>query len=65
MLFIGYNLPVDPPAGRLPIDRAANGGKIAPHCNANCSATPNHTASYWGVNWDGYVDEKPSASARA
>lgn len=57
MLFIGYTYRWIRPLDDMPIDKTgAWWANRTPVQRQLCGEAP-HTANYWGVNWNGYVDE--------
>ncbi len=58
MLFVGYTYRWIRILDDLSIDRTASGGPTGPQCSASCCGEAPHTANYWGINWNGYVDEE-------
>ena len=59
MLFVGYTYRWIRPLDELHIDQdGAVVGRTARRCSASCCGEGTHTANYWGINWDGYIDDE-------
>jgi hypothetical protein len=58
MLFVGYTYRWIRPLDDMPIDRAGDWWARRTAVQRQLLGESPHTANYWGVNWDGYVDQK-------
>lgn len=57
MLFIGYTYRWIRPLDQMPIDRSGGWWARRTPVQRQLLGEGSHTANYWGVNWDGYLDE--------
>jgi hypothetical protein len=57
MLFIGYTYRWIRPLDDMPIDTNSPWWASRTPVQRQLSGVGSHTANYWGVNWDGYVDD--------
>jgi ectoine hydroxylase-related dioxygenase (phytanoyl-CoA dioxygenase family) len=58
MLFVGYTYRWIRPLDDMPIDRGSEWWHNRTPVQRQLLGEATHTANYWGVNWDGYIDEK-------
>ena len=58
MLFVGYTYRWVRPLDDMPINRAGEWWANRTPVQKQLLGEATHTANYWGVNWDGYIDEK-------
>jgi hypothetical protein len=58
MLFVGYTYRWIRPLDDMPIDHAGEWWANRTPLQRQLLGGAPHTANYWGVNWDGYIDEK-------
>ena len=58
MLFIGYTYRWIRPLDDMPIDRSGPWWARRTPVQRQLLGDGTHTANYWGVNWDGYIDEE-------
>ncbi|WP_239162633.1 phytanoyl-CoA dioxygenase family protein [Paractinoplanes rishiriensis] len=58
MLFVGYTYRWIRPLDEMPIDRTGDWWLNRTPVQRQLLGEATHTANYWGVNWDGYIDEK-------
>jgi ectoine hydroxylase-related dioxygenase (phytanoyl-CoA dioxygenase family) len=58
ILFVGYTYRWVRPLDDMPIDRAGRWWANRSPVQRQLLGEGTHTANYWGVNWDGYVDEQ-------
>jgi len=58
MLFVGYTYRWIRPLDDMPIDRDGEWWSNRTPVQKQLLGEATHTANYWGVNWDGYIDEK-------
>lgn len=57
MLFIGYTYRWIRPLDQMPVDRGGAWWARRTPVQRQLLGEAGHTANYWGVDWDGYVDE--------
>jgi hypothetical protein len=58
MLFVGYTYRWIRPLDDMPLDKDSEWWRNRTPVQRQLLGEATHTANYWGVNWDGYVDEK-------
>jgi hypothetical protein len=58
MLFVGYTYRWIRPLDDMPVDRTGDWWRNRSPTQRQLLGEATHTANYWGVNWDGYIDEK-------
>lgn len=58
MLFIGYTYRWIRPLDDMPVDRASAWWADRTPVQRQLCGEGTHTANYWGINWDGYVDDE-------
>ena len=58
MLFVGYTYRWIRPLDDMPLDRDSEWWSNRTPVQKQLLGEATHTANYWGVNWDGYIDEK-------
>jgi hypothetical protein len=58
MLFVGYTYRWIRPLDDMPIDRESEWWANRTPVQKQLLGDSPHTANYWGVNWDGFVDDK-------
>jgi ectoine hydroxylase-related dioxygenase (phytanoyl-CoA dioxygenase family) len=58
MLFVGYTYRWIRPLDDMPIDHDGEWWQNRTPVQRQLLGEATHTANYWGVNWDGYIDEK-------
>ncbi|MEU4237423.1 phytanoyl-CoA dioxygenase family protein [Actinoplanes sp. NPDC026619] len=58
MLFVGYTYRWIRPLDDMPIDRDGEWWRNRTPVQKQLLGEATHTANHWGVNWDGYIDEK-------
>jgi ectoine hydroxylase-related dioxygenase (phytanoyl-CoA dioxygenase family) len=58
MLFVGYTYRWIRPLDDMPIDRDGEWWQNRTPVQRQLLGEATHTANRWGVNWDGYIDEK-------
>jgi Phytanoyl-CoA dioxygenase (PhyH) len=57
MLFIGYTYRWIRPLDEMPVDRDSAWWANRTPVQRQLLGQGTHTANYWGINWDGYVDD--------
>ena len=58
ILFVGYTYRWIRPLDDMPIDRESEWWANRTPVQKQLLGDSPHTANYWGVGWDGFVDEK-------
>ncbi|WP_433360766.1 phytanoyl-CoA dioxygenase family protein [Actinoplanes sp. CA-142083] len=58
MLFVGYTYRWIRPLDDMPVDHDGEWWRNRTPVQRQLLGEATHTANYWGVNWDGYIDEK-------
>lgn len=58
LLFVGYTYRWIRPLDDMPIDRAGRWWASRTPVQRQLLGDGTHTANYWGINWDGYLDEQ-------
>jgi ectoine hydroxylase-related dioxygenase (phytanoyl-CoA dioxygenase family) len=58
MLFVGYTYRWIRPLDDMPLDHEGEWWRNRSPVQRQLLGEATHTANYWGVNWDGYIDEK-------
>jgi len=58
MLFVGYTYRWIRPLDDMPIDRSGQWWADRSPVQRQLLGEGEHTASYWGIGWDGYLDEE-------
>jgi len=58
MLFVGYTYRWIRPLDDMPIDKDGQWWANRTPVQRQLLGEATHTANHWGVNWDGYIDEK-------
>lgn len=58
LLFIGYTYRWIRPLDELPLDRSGQWWADRSPVQRQLLGDGTHTANFWGINWDGYVDEQ-------
>ncbi|MFF5290822.1 phytanoyl-CoA dioxygenase family protein [Paractinoplanes globisporus] len=58
MLFVGYTYRWIRPLDDMPLDRDGEWWQNRTPVQRQLLGEATHTANHWGVNWDGYIDEK-------
>ncbi|MPZ26927.1 MAG: phytanoyl-CoA dioxygenase [Micromonosporaceae bacterium] len=58
LLFVGYTYRWIRPLDELPLDRASQWWADRSPVQRQLLGDGTHTANFWGINWDGYLDEQ-------
>jgi Phytanoyl-CoA dioxygenase (PhyH) len=58
MLFIGYTYRWIRPLDDMPIDKGSQWWANRTPVQKQLLGEATHTANYWGINWDGFIDEE-------
>jgi ectoine hydroxylase-related dioxygenase (phytanoyl-CoA dioxygenase family) len=58
MLFVGYTYRWIRPLDDMPVDHDGEWWRNRTPVQRQLLGEATHTANHWGVNWDGYIDEK-------